>query len=53
MITSTKSSVTVVTLSINDNIKYLENIKQRFKRTISWNNTIKNRQFRPSDLSNL
>ena len=29
--------VPVVTLSINDNIKFLENIKQRFKRTISWN----------------
>ena len=27
----------VVTLSINDNIKFLENIKQRFKRAISWN----------------
>ena len=27
----------VVTLSINDNVKFLENIKQGFKRTISWN----------------
>ena len=27
----------VVTLSINDNIKFLEKIKQGFKRTISWN----------------
>ena len=27
----------VVTLSINDNIKFLENIKQGFKITISWN----------------
>ena len=27
----------VVTLSINNNIKFLENIRQRFKRTISWN----------------
>ena len=27
----------VVTLSINDNITFLENIKQGFKRTISWN----------------
>ena len=26
-----------VTLSINDNIKVLENIKQGFKRTIFWN----------------
>ena len=27
----------VITLSINDNFKSLENIKQGFKRTISWN----------------
>ena len=33
-----KLYVSVVTLSINDNIKFLENIKQGFKRTISWNN---------------
>ena len=32
-----KSYVPVVTLSINDNINFLENIKQGFKRTISWN----------------
>ena len=31
----------VVTLSINYNTKFLENIKQGFKRTISWNNTTK------------
>ena len=36
-ITSTKRYVPVVTLSINDNIKFLENIKQGFKRAISWN----------------
>ena len=29
--------VPVITLPINDNIKLLENIKQGFKRTISWN----------------
>ena len=29
--------IPVVTLSINDNIKFLENIKQRLQRTISWN----------------
>ena len=34
---SAKLYVPVVTLSINDNIKFLENIKQGFKRTISWN----------------
>ena len=37
VITSTKLYVPVVTLSINDNIKFLENIKQGFKRTIYWN----------------
>ena len=37
MITSTKIYVSVVTLSINYNIKFLEKIKQGFKRTISWN----------------
>ena len=38
MITSTELYVPVVTFSINDNIKFLENIKQGFKRTIFWNN---------------
>ena len=37
MITSTKLHATVVTWSINDNVKILENIKQEFKRTTSWN----------------
>ena len=37
IITSTKLYVPVVTLSINDNIKLLENIKQVLKRTIFWN----------------
>ena len=32
-----KLFVPVATLSINDNIKFLENIKQGFKKTISWN----------------
>ena len=32
-----KIYVSVVTLFINDNIKFLEYIKQRFKRTISCN----------------
>ena len=36
-INNAKIYVSVVTLSINDNIKFLENIKQRFKQTISWN----------------
>ena len=34
-INNAKLYVPVVTLSINDNIKILENIKQGFKRTIS------------------
>ena len=36
-INNAKLYVPVVTLSINDNIKFLENIKQGFKTTISWN----------------
>ena len=32
-----KLYVPVVTLSMNDNIKFLESTKQGFKRTISWN----------------
>ena len=32
-----KLYVPVVTLSINDNIEFLEKIKQGFKRTTSWN----------------
>ena len=35
MITSTKLYVPVVTLSINGNIKFLENIKRGLKRDIS------------------
>ena len=30
--------VPVVNLSANDNIKFLENRKEGFKRNISWNN---------------
>ena len=37
-INNAKLYVPVATLSINDNIKFLENIKQGFKRTISWKN---------------
>ena len=35
-INNAKRYVPVVTLSINDNIKVVENIKQGFKRKISW-----------------
>ena len=36
-ITNVKLYVPIVTLSVNANIKFLENIKQGFKRTVSWN----------------
>ena len=36
-ICNSKLYVPVATLSINDNIKFLENIKQELKRKISWN----------------
>ena len=35
-INNAKPCVPVITLSVNDNIKFLENIKQGIKRTISW-----------------
>ena len=40
MITSTKFYVPVVTLSRNDDINFLENLKKGFKMTISWNKYI-------------
>ena len=36
-INSAKRYVPVVTLSINDNIKFSEDMKQEFKSTIPWN----------------
>ena len=36
-INSPKLYVPLITLSVNGNVKFLENIKQGFKRTISWN----------------
>ena len=36
-INNDKLYVSVVTLSTDDNITFLENIKQGFERTISWN----------------
>ena len=36
-IKNAKLYVLVVTFSINDNMKFLENVKQVLKRTISWN----------------
>ena len=36
-INNAKLYVPGVTLSINDHMKFFENIKQRFKRLISWN----------------
>ena len=37
-ITDTKSCVPVVTLSKENNIKFLEKLKSGFKKTIKWNN---------------
>ena len=37
MITSTNLYVPVTALSITNNVKFLGNIKQGLKRTISWN----------------
>ena len=39
-INNTKLCVPVVTLSIDDNIKFLENIKQGFTQKLSWNKYI-------------
>ena len=36
-INSAKLYVPLITLSVNGIVKFLENIKQGFKRTISWN----------------
>ena len=36
-VTDTKPYVAVVTLSTNDNVKLLDQIKSGFKRTINWN----------------
>ena len=36
-VNNAKLYVPVVNLSINNNIKFLENIMQRFKRTLFWN----------------
>ena len=39
-INKAKLYIPVVTLSINDNMKFFKNIKQGLKRTISWNKYI-------------
>ena len=36
-INNSKLYIPVATFSINDNIKFLEMLKQRFRRAISWN----------------
>ena len=48
-INNAKLYVPVVTLSINDKIKFLENIKQGFKRTISWNKYRSERATQPKN----
>ena len=35
-INNAKIYVSFITLPVNDNIKFLENVKQEFKRTSSW-----------------
>ena len=59
-INNAKLYVPVVILSINDTIKFLETIKQRFKRKISWNKygsaittQPKKKKIRLTDLSNV
>ena len=37
MIATTKRYIPIVTLSINKNIKFLEDLKQELKRRVSWN----------------
>ena len=37
MIATTKCYIPIVTLSINNNIKFLEDLKQELKRRVSWN----------------
>ena len=37
MTRSTKHDIAVVTLSTNDNLEFLENVKQGFIRKYSWN----------------
>ena len=37
MTTSTRRNFPIIACSINNNVKSLDNLKQRFKRTISWN----------------
>ena len=48
-INNAKFYVPVGTLSINDNIKFLQNIKQGFKRTISWNKHKSERTTQPKN----
>ena len=37
MIATTKRYIPIVTLPINNNIKFLEDLKQELKRRVSWN----------------
>ena len=51
MIASTRRYVTVVTLSIKNNFKFLENIKEGFRRTISWNKYRSETTTQPKNIS--
>ena len=46
-INNAKPYVPVVTLSINNSIKFLENIMQEFKRASSWNKYRSEKQHKP------
>ena len=35
-ISNAKHYFPIVTLSINDNIKFIENLEQRFRKTMTW-----------------
>ena len=48
-INKVKLYVPVVTLSINDNIKFIENIKQGFKKAVFWDKYRSERTAQPID----
>ena len=50
-INNAKHYAPVVTLRMNDNITFLENIKQGFKRTISWNKYRPERKHNPKAIT--
>ena len=51
VIASTKPYLPVVALSINDNIKFLEKLKQEFKRSMFWNKYRSEKTTQPKDIN--